>query len=66
LLSQLTTFALVGIDAVRVDVEVDNTYAQLPKTILVGLPEMAVREAIHRIERSLFNLQYQIPEGRTV
>ncbi|QVL32748.1 YifB family Mg chelatase-like AAA ATPase [Telmatocola sphagniphila] len=66
MLSKLTTFALVGIDALPVEVEVDNTHAQMPKTVLVGLPEMAVREAVHRIERALFNLNYALPDGRTV
>src|SRR5437588_6542003 len=66
MLAKLNTFALVGIDAVPVEVEVDNSYAQMPKTILVGLPEAAVRESIHRIERALCNLGYQLPEGRTV
>src|SRR5581483_5435230 len=40
--------------------------AGLPKTVLVGLPELAVRESIHRIERALANLGYQRPAGRTV
>jgi magnesium chelatase family protein len=65
-LAKLNTFAIVGIDAVPVEVEVDNSYAQMPKTVLVGLPEMAVRESIHRIERALCNLDYALPEGRTV
>ena len=38
----------------------------LPKTVLVGLPEMAVRESIHRIERAMVNLGYRLPTGRTV
>ena len=66
MLAKLNTFAIVGIDAVPVEVEVDNSYAQMPKTVLVGLPEMAVRESIHRIERALCNLDYALPEGRTV
>jgi magnesium chelatase family protein len=65
-LAKLNTFALVGIEAVSVEVEVDNSYASMPKTILVGLPEASVRESIHRIERSLCNLGYQLPDGRTV
>ena len=44
-LAKLNTFALVGIDAVLVEAEVDNSPANMPKTVLVGLPEMAVREA---------------------
>ena len=66
MLAKLNTFALVGIDAVPVEVEVDNSFAALPKTVLVGLPEASVRESIHRIERALANLGYQLPDGRTV
>lgn len=66
MLAKLNTFALVGIDAVLVEAEVDNSPANMPKTVLVGLPEMAVRESVHRIERSLYNLDYAIPDGRTV
>src|SRR5947199_7890589 len=66
MLAKLRTFALLGIDAVPVEVEVDAVPAQLPKTVLVGLPELAVRESVHRIERALANLGYQRPTGRTV
>jgi magnesium chelatase family protein len=65
MLAKLNTFALVGIDAVPVEVEVDAS-AGLPKMVLVGLPELAVRESIHRIERALANLGYDRPTGRTV
>src|SRR5262245_43845192 len=65
MLAKLNTFALVGIDAVPVEVEVDAA-AGSAKTIIVGLPEMAVRESIHRIERALTNLRYDRPTGRTV
>lgn len=65
MLARLKTFALVGIDAVPVEVEVDVS-AGLPKTVLVGLPEAAVRESTHRIERALCNLGYHPPQGRVV
>ena|SRR5579864_2594246 len=65
MLAKLNTFALVGIDAVPVEVEVDVS-GGMAKTLLVGLPEMAVRESIHRIERALANLGYDRPRGRTV
>src|SRR5260370_39402437 len=64
MLAKLNTFALVGIDGVPVEVEVDAS-AGLPKTVLVGLPEMAVRESIHRIERALANLGYDRHPCRT-
>src|SRR4051812_37000745 len=66
MLAQLRTFALLGIDAVPVDVEVDTSPASQPKTVLVGLPELAVRESVHRIERALVNLGYRLPTGRTI
>src|SRR5216684_2521762 len=44
-----------------------NTFALVGiKTVLVGLPEMAVRESVHRIERALVNLGYDRHPGRTV
>src|SRR5260370_41956034 len=55
MLAKLQTFALVGIDAVPVECEVDVA-AGLPKTVLVGLPEASVRESVHRVERALVNL----------
>jgi len=65
MLAQLKTFTLVGIEAVPVDVEVDVAPG-LPKTVLVGLPEAAVKESTHRIERALANLGYHPPQGRVV
>ncbi len=65
MLAKLNTFALMGIDAVAVEVEVDVS-GGLPKTVLVGLPEAAVRESVHRIERALANLGYDRPRGRCV
>lgn len=65
MLAKLNTFALQGIEALPVEVEVDASPG-LPKTILVGLPDMAVRESLHRIERALANLGYDRPHGRTV
>jgi magnesium chelatase family protein len=65
MLAKLNSFALVGIDAVPIEVEVDASPG-LPKTILVGMPETAVRESIHRIERALANLGYERHAGRTV
>src|SRR5688572_24836900 len=66
MLAQLRTFALLGIDAVPVEVEVDTAPANQPKTVMVGLPELAVRESVHRIGRAMVNNGYQLPTGRTV
>lgn len=66
MLAKLKTYALIGIDAIPVEVEVDTAAAGVPKTVLVGLPELAVRESVHRIERALVNLGYGSPKGRTI
>src|SRR3954464_7737236 len=65
MLAKLHTFALSGIDAVAVTAEVDAS-AGLPKTILVGLPEPAARESVHRIERPMVNHGYRRHNGRMV
>ena len=39
---------------VDIFVEVDAA-GGMPKTVLVGLPELAVRESVHRVERALVN-----------
>lgn len=66
MLAKLRTYTLVGIEALPVEVEVDVSASALPKTVLVGLPEAAVKESIHRIERALVNCGYQRPEDRIV
>ena len=55
MLAKLHTFSLLGIEAIPVDVEVDVSPATLPKTILVGLPEAAVKESTHRVEWAMVN-----------
>ena len=66
MLAKLHTFSLLGIEAIPVDVEVDVSPGTIPKTILVGLPEAAVRESTHRVERAIVNCGFQRPYDRVV
>ena len=66
MLAKLKTFSLLGIDALPVEVEVDVSPAGLPKTVLVGLPEAAVKESTHRVERAIVNSGFQRPQNRVV
>ncbi|MBN2473728.1 MAG: YifB family Mg chelatase-like AAA ATPase [Pirellulales bacterium] len=66
MLAKLKTFSLLGIDAVPVEVEVDVSPAGMPKTMLVGLPEAAVKESTHRVERAIVNSGFQRPQSRIV
>jgi magnesium chelatase family protein len=66
MLARIHTFSLVGIEALPVVAEVDVSGAAIPKTILVGLPEAAVRESTHRIERAMVNSGFVRPQDRVV
>jgi magnesium chelatase family protein len=66
MLAKLHTFSLLGIEALPVEVEVDVSDGALPKTVLVGLPEAAVKESTHRVERALVNSGFVRPQNRVV
>src|SRR5215510_3333437 len=66
MLAKLRTFSLLGIEALPVEVEVDVSPGALPKTILVGLPEAAVKESTHRVERAIVNSGFQRSNDRVV
>lgn len=66
MLAKLHTFTLAGIDAVAVEVEVDVSPTAVPRTVLVGLPEQAVRESTHRVARAIVNSGYIAPLDRIV
>jgi magnesium chelatase family protein len=66
MLAVLHTFSLLGIDAMPVEVEVDVSPGALPKTVLVGLPEAAVKESTHRVERAMVNSGFIRPQNRIV
>src|SRR4029077_11458729 len=66
MLAKLQTFSLLGIEALPVEVEVDVSDGALPKTVLVGLPEAAVKECTHRVERALVTSGFHRPQDRIV
>ncbi|MBM4023661.1 MAG: YifB family Mg chelatase-like AAA ATPase, partial [Planctomycetes bacterium] len=66
MLARLQTFSLVGIDAVPVDVEVDVSAGGLPATVLVGMPDAAIRESTHRVARAMVNSGFNRPNDRIV
>ena len=66
MLARLQTYSLFGIDAVPVDVEVDVSAGALPATVLVGLPDTAIRESTHRVARAMVNSGFNRPNDRIV
>lgn len=63
MLSRVRSAAVVGIDAVVVDVEVDLANG-LPCMNVVGLAESAVREGRERVTAALHNSGFRIPPKR--
>ncbi|MGD0044426.1 MAG: magnesium chelatase domain-containing protein, partial [Isosphaeraceae bacterium] len=66
MLAKLFSYTLIGIDATPVEVEVDVSASSMPKTVLVGLAEAAVKESTHRVERAIVNSGYRRPVDRVV
>ena len=64
-LARIWSATLVGIDAVKVGVEVDVA-GGLPKTIVVGLPDAAVQESRERVKAALKNSGYAFPMRKIV
>lgn len=62
--STLHSAALVGIDAVPVEVEVNAQEYGDPKLFLVGLPDTAVKESKDRVYSALSNSGFRMPRTR--
>ena len=60
MLSKVWSAATLGIDAVRITIEVDARLGQ-PGFRLVGLPDTAVREAYSRVSTALHHCGYWLP-----
>jgi magnesium chelatase family protein len=63
MLAKVNSAALYGIDALRVEVEIDLA-SGLPQLSTVGLPEGAVKESKDRIRAALKNCGYTFPAKR--
>ena len=63
MLARTLSGAVVGVDAIRVDVEVDVANG-LPCINVVGLPEGAVREGRERVTAALHNSGFSVPPRR--
>jgi magnesium chelatase family protein len=63
MLAKINTAAMNGLDARMVDVEVDIS-AGLPNTLIVGLPDTAVKEARDRVRAAIRNSNCLFPMKR--
>ena len=60
-LAKVQSFVLVGIDAVRCEVEADVSQRGLSKVTLVGLAQSAVKESVERVRRAMINGGFPFP-----
>ncbi len=65
MLARVWSAALVGIDAVKVGVEVDVS-GGLPKTVVVGLPDTAIQESKERVKAGIKNAGLAFPLRKIV
>ena len=65
MLATIGSAALLGIDAVPVQIEVNTGEAGTPDLILVGLPDTAVKESENRVFSALSNSGLRMPKSRT-
>ena len=66
MLARIHSFVLIGIDAILCEVEVDVSKQGLEKTLIVGLPQAAVKESIERVRRAIINCGYPFPVHKLV
>lgn len=64
MLAKVWSAALVGLDAVPVEVEVDIASQGLPSFTIVGLPDKAVEESRERVRSALKNSGAEFPAKR--
>ncbi len=64
MLAQVFSAAIVGLDAVPVEVEVDIAAQGLPSFTIVGLPDKAVEEAKERVRSAIRNSGADFPARR--
>lgn len=64
MLAKINSSAVVGLDAVPVEVEVDIAAQGLPNFTIVGLPDKAVEEAKERVRSAIKNTGADFPAKR--
>jgi len=63
MLAKVFSGAVYGVDAYAVEIEVNSGHGE-PKTLIVGLPDTAVKESEHRVTTALINSGFTPPQGR--
>ena len=65
MLSQVFSAAVMGVDAYEVEIEVNTAPSIKTLVVVVGLPDVAVKESRDRVTTAVANSGYFWPQGRT-
>jgi magnesium chelatase family protein len=65
MLATVESGALVGVEAYPVAVEVNSGQSGEMRTIMVGLPDLAVKESLDRVQSAIVNSGYKPTKSRT-
>ncbi len=66
MLARLHSVALEGIEGTICEVEVDVARGGFDKTLIVGLPDAAVKESAERVKSAIINSGYKYPKTQSV
>ncbi|MBN1435751.1 MAG: YifB family Mg chelatase-like AAA ATPase [Sedimentisphaerales bacterium] len=66
MLAKIHSAAIVGIDAVACEVEVDVGAGGFEKSTIVGLPDAAVKESVERVRSAIVNCGYDYPKTASI
>jgi len=66
MLAKLHTVTLEGIEGIICEVEVDVARGGFEKSVIVGLPDTAVKESIERVRSAIVNCGYKYPKTQSV
>lgn len=61
MLSKVKSGALLGVEALPVEVEVNSGERGEPRTFIVGLPDVAVKESLNRVSSAMANSGFTMP-----
>ncbi|MCA9286644.1 MAG: YifB family Mg chelatase-like AAA ATPase [Phycisphaerales bacterium] len=64
MIARVNSFVLQGIEALPCEIEAHLNWQGLPKTTIVGLPDVAVKEAAERVRSAMGNCGYSWPQQR--
>ena len=66
MLARLHSVTLEGIDGIICEVEVDISRGGFEKSLIVGLPDTAVKESIERVQSAVVNSGYNYPRTKSI